>query len=630
MIGKNIIYQNRKRGAFMAYGYLSVFTRTAGEGLPVEGAKVYVRILPQGQEISDSSVSSTYYSYLLTTNSSGITEFIRVPTPDAKESYIKDNTKLPYSLADIYIESNGYYPMRFNSIQIFPSTQSIVPADLVPLTPDYNIDDSTNGTITYDVPPNILFNPGTNTFQDTDMLLPGNNARPFVLESVFIPENVTVHLGTPSSSARNVTVPFTDYIKNVASSEIFPTWPENSLIANIHAIVSLTLNRIYTEWYPSQGYNFDITNTTQFDQAFVPGRNIFENISRLVDEYFNIYAVREGDESPLFTQFCDGKTVSCEGLSQWGTVFLAEQGYTPLQIIQYYYGDDVRLEQTNDIRSSPSSYPGISLSIGDSGDNVLEIQKQLMRVRENYPAIPLIPTIDGRFGASTDAAVRAFQEIFDLPVDGIVGKATWYRLSYIYSAVIKLAEVSGEGIPSIFENTVPGVTISIGERSDYALLLQLLLNYISYFYPTVQGTARDGIFGENTLDALISFQRTFGLMQTGTVNENVWQALYAVYRYILTLIRSTEENQQYPGTELATGASSDAVRQIQTYLSAIADRYPTVPKITADGVFGPATERAVISFQRSFGLPVTGRINAATWERIVEVYNFIQNQSQLN
>ena len=629
-MGTNIIYQNRKRGAFMAYGYLSVFTRTAGEGLPVEGAKVYVRILPQGQEISDSSVSPTYYSYLLTTNSSGITEFIRVPTPDAKESYIKDNTKIPYSLADIYIESNGYYPMRFNSIQIFPSTQSIVPADLVPLTPDYNIDDSTNGTITYDVPPNILFNPGTNTSQDTDILLPGNNARPFVLESVFIPENVTVHLGTPSSSARNVTVPFTDYIKNVASSEIFPTWPENSLIANIHAIVSLTLNRIYTEWYPSQGYNFDITNTTQFDQAFVPGRNIFENISRLVDEYFNIYAVREGDESPLFTQFCDGKTVSCEGLSQWGTVFLAEQGYTPLQIIQYYYGDDVRLEQTNDIRSSPSSYPGTSLSIGDSGDNVLEIQKQLMRVRENYPAIPLIPTIDGRFGASTDTAVRAFQEIFDLPVDGIVGKATWYRLSYIYSAVIKLAEVSGEGIPSIFENTVPSVTISIGERSDYALLLQLLLNYISYFYPTVQGTARDGIFGENTLAALISFQRTFGLMQTGTVNENVWQALYAVYRYILTIIRSTEENQQYPGTELATGASSDAVRQIQTYLSAIAERYPTVPKITADGVFGPATERAVISFQRSFGLPATGRINAATWERIVEVYNFIQNQSQLN
>jgi peptidoglycan hydrolase-like protein with peptidoglycan-binding domain len=251
-----------------------------------------------------------------------------------------------------------------------------------------------------------------------------------------------------------------------------------------------------------------------------------------------------------------------------------------------------------------------------------------MRVRQNYPAIPLIPTIDGRFGASTDAAVRTFQEIFDLPVDGIVGKSTWYRLSYIYSAVIKLAEVSGEGIPSIFENIVPEVTISIGERSDYALLLQLLLNYISYFYPTVKGTARDGIFGQNTLSSLISFQETFGLSPTGIVNTNVWTALYAVYRYILRIVRQSEENQDYPGSELVIGSSSDSVRQIQTYLSVIADSYPTVSKITPDGVFGPATERAVISFQRSFGLPVNGKINAATWERIVEIYNFTRNQIQ--
>ncbi len=611
----------------MSYGYLSVFTRTANEGLPIEGAKVYVRVLPPGETASN-PVSASYYEYLLTTNPSGITEFIKIETPETEESYIRDNPVVPYSVADVYIEADGYYPMRINNVQIFSGTQSILPADLVPESPDYAVNQS--GTITYDVPPNVLFNPGstagTNSEYDGFSPSDGARARPFILESVFIPEYVTVHLGVPSSNARNVTVPFVDYVKNVASSEIYPTWPENSLIANIHAIVSLVLNRIYTEWYPSQGYDFDVTNTTQFDQAFVPGRNIFENISRLVDEYFNVYVVREGEESPLFTQFCDGKTVFCEGLSQWGTVALAERGYTPIQIIRYYYGDDVNLEETNDIRSSPASYPGTPLSIGSSGENVLEIQRQLMRIRQNYPAIPLIPTIDGRFGASTDAAVRAFQEIFDLEVDGIVGKATWYRISYIYSAVIKLAEVLGEGIPTIFENVIPEVTISIGEQGDYALLLQLLLNYISYFYPTVEGVVRDGIFGQDTLNSLLSFQRTFGLAETGVVNPNVWTALYMVYRYILRLIRDTEANQQYPGTELSRGDTGESVRLIQTYLAAISERYPSVPSLTPDGVFGGETERAVLSFQRAFGIPVTGRINAATWERIVEVYNFSQRQ----
>ncbi len=609
----------------MSYGYLSVFARTANEGLPIEGAKVYIAVsLPE--EVGKTYVSPSYYDYLLTTNSSGITQFIRIDTPETEESYIRDNPTVPYSTASVYIEADGFYPMRINSVQVFSGTQSILPAELVPETPDYT--SNTGGVITYDVPPNVLYNPGSNQSSTEQSFSPSDieRARPFILDSVFIPEYVTVHLGVPSSNAQNVTVPFTEYVKNVASSEIYPTWPENSLIANIHAIVSLILNRIYTEWYPSQGYDFDVTNTTQFDQAFVPGRNIFGNISRLVDEYFNVYVVREGEESPLFTQFCDGKTVFCEGLSQWGTVALAERGYTPIQIIRYYYGDDVNLAQTNDVRSSPVSYPGTPLRLGDSGENVLEIQRQLMRIRQNYPAIPLIPTIDGRFGASTDAAVRAFQEIFDLEVDGIVGKATWYRISYIYSAVIRLAEVLGEGIPTIFENIIPDVTISIGEQGDYALLLQLLLNYISYFYPTVEGVSRDGIFGQGTLNSLISFQRTFGLSQDGIVNNTDWTALYMVYRYILRLIRDTEANQQYPGTELSIGDTGEAVRLMQTYLSALSERYPSITTLSPDGVFGNATERAVLNFQRSFGLPVTGRIDAATWERIVEIYNFSQRQ----
>ena len=243
----------------------------------------------------------------------------------------------------------------------------------------------------------------------------------------FIPEQITVHLGTPSSNAPNVTVPFSDYVKNVASSEIYPTWDEDALRANILAIVSFALNRVYTEFYRSRGYDFDITNSTAFDQYFVNGRSFFDNVSRIVDELFNDYLRRPGFVEPLAAKFCNGTTVTCEGLSQWGSQNLAQQGYNANQIIRSYYGN-VETVVNAPIRGNTSSYPGTPLRVGSSGPNVVVIQTELNRISQNYPAIPKIPVVDGIFGPQTESAVRKFQEVFNLTPDGIVGKATWYAL----------------------------------------------------------------------------------------------------------------------------------------------------------------------------------------------------------
>ena len=599
----------------MSQGYLSVETRIADGGIPVEGARIY--IIPSGQ---GSEVSESFYRNYMITDSSGNTGFIRFDAPDPKITENINNTVVPYSLVDVYAVADGFFPTRVRNVQIYGDTQSVLPITLIPANGSFTGTDS--GVVIYDIPANQLMSADTH-----NMSGPNNEqTEPLIAEEIFIPEYVTVHLGTPASNARNVSVPFTEYIKNVASSEIYPTWPEESLRANVAAIISLTLNRFFTEWYRSQGYDFDITSTTSYDQSYVEGRNIFENISRIVDDTFNTYVTREGYINPLFTTFCDGRTVTCNGLSQWGTVSLAENGNNALQILRYYYGDDINLTSTDDIRSAQSSYPGTPLKLGDSGDDVVTIQQQLMRIRENYPAIPLIPTIDGIFGSSTDSAVRTFQEIFDLSVDGIVGKSTWYRISYVYSSVAKLAETIGEGVSEIFSEDIPNNTISLGDTGNYVLLLQSLLDYISVFYPSVPNIEKDGIFGQNTEDAVRQFQKTFGLTETGIVTPLVWNALYQVYLNIINSVTPVLPNQGFPGRDIRRGDSGENVKLMQTYLNAISSRYPSIPPVNADGIFGGDTENAVLAFQRAVRLNPTGIIDVSTWERIVELYNFNLNQ----
>jgi hypothetical protein len=260
----------------------------------------------------------------------------------------------------------------------------------------------------------------------------------------YVPQKITVHLGSPTSNAPNVTVPFVDYIKNVASSEIYPTWDESALRANILAIVSFALNRVYTEFYRSRGYDFEITNSTAFDQYFVNGRSYFENISRLVDDLFNDYLRRPNFVEPLAAKFCNGTTVTCDGLSQWGSQNLALQGYTSDQILRSYYGN-IETVLNAPIRGITSSYPGTPIRVGSNGPSVVVIQASLNRIAQNYPAIPKIPAVDGIFGSRTEASVIAFQRIFGLTPDGIVGPGTWYELVRLYTAVTDLAELRSQG-----------------------------------------------------------------------------------------------------------------------------------------------------------------------------------------
>ena len=344
----------------------------------------------------------------------------------------------------------------------------------------------------------------------------------------FIPEQITVHLGSPSSNAPNVTVPFSDYVKNVASSEIYPTWDESALRANILAIVSFALNRVYTEFYRSRGYDFDITNSTAFDQYFVNGRSFFDNISRIVDDLFNDYLRRPGFVEPLAAKFCNGTTVTCEGLSQWGSQNLAQQGYNSDQIIRSYYGD-VETVRNAPILGNTSSYPGTPLRIGSSGPNVVIVQTELNRISQNYPAIPKIPVVDGIYGSQTEAAVRKFQEVFNLTADGIVGKATWYALVRLYTAVTRLGELRSLGQQFYAINWSPPGGLQPGDTGEKVRLLQYMLSVLSEYIPGIPPVTIDGIYGSATRAAVLAAQRRFRLPETGTVGTQTWNEIYDQY-----------------------------------------------------------------------------------------------------
>ena len=369
----------------------------------------------------------------------------------------------------------------------------------------------------------------------------------------FVPQQITVHLGSPSSNAANVTVPFSNYVKNVASSEIYPTWDESALRANILAIVSFALNRVYTEFYRSRGYDFDITNNTAFDQAFVNGRGFFENISRLVDELFNDYLRRPGFVEPLAAKFCNGTTVTCEGLSQWGSQNLAQQGYTSDQILRSYYGN-VETVTNAPIRGIMSSYPGTPLRRGSSGPNVVVVQTSLNRIAQNYPAIPKIPAVDGIYGSRTEATVRAFQQIFGLTPDGVVGPATWYEIVRLYTGVNSLSELRSQGQQFYAINWSPPNGLDVGDTGEKVRLLQYMLSVLSSYIPGIPPLSVDGIYGQGTRAAVLAAQRRFRLPETGTVDAATWDEIYDQYSGIEnTTLRSGET---FPGANTNTGSSN--------------------------------------------------------------------------
>ena len=535
----------------MAIGYLTMQARTAHDALPLSG--VHVTVLDDEQN----------RIYELTTDESGETRKVPLETMDKSYSQNENLTGTPYVTYNVSAQAEGFESVYVADIPIFDGESASLPLVLVPMQGQ-----GRNG-----MPTEITVGAPAVSMEgerEPEGFFQGAESEQ-VLRQVAVPNPITVHLGTPDAAASNVQVSFPDYVKNVASSEIYPTWPESALRANIYAIITFALNRIYTEWYRAKGYSFDITNSTAYDQAFIYGRPIYDSISRIVDEIFNEYVRRQGQQAPYFTSFCNGTTTTCRGMSQWGTVTLADQGYTPIRILRYYYPDDVEIAQTNIITNMLASYPGTPLKAGSTGLDVQTIQTYLKRIRQNYPAIPAITDAVGSFGDSTRAAVTKFQSIFGLAADGIVGKSTWYKLSSLYTAVTRLAELSSEGTNLGIGTVPPAAVLRQGSRGQDVITLQYLLDVISEYYPDIPAVAQDGIFGAGTKQAVIAFQRRMGLAADGIVGPATWSALYRTYQGIGQNVPVPNPD---PAPDTGSGSFAYTVRSGDT-LWLLANRYGT-------------------------------------------------------
>ena len=449
-----------------------------------------------------------------------------------------------------------------------------------------------------------------------------------------IPERIVVHLGAPNDGGANVTESFPAYIKNVASSEIFPTWPEEAIKANVLAQISVALNRVFTEYYRARGYDFDITSSPAYDQTYVYGRDIYENISRIVDDIFDNYIRKSGNIEPLYAVFCDGVEVNCDGLKQWQSLKEAQEGLSYRQILENAYGSDIEIVENAPVQSINGSAPEITLSLGDSGRDVELIQIKLNRISRNYPGIPKIYRPDGFFDESTEDAVRKFQEVFDLEADGIVGKATWYKIAFIYNAVKNLASLNSEGLKLSEVNTIYEGELKLGDSSTGVSVIQYYLAYISLFVPTVLGVAVDGDFGKNTEAAVKSFQKTYGLPETGVVDGVTWRGIEGAYRSILQTVPYEYESGlilPFPGRILREGVEGNDVRALQEYLNFIANYYTEIPKVTADGIFGEATKRQVEAYSKLFSIPgQADRVNAVKWNSIISTYDDLYEGNLVN
>ena len=449
-----------------------------------------------------------------------------------------------------------------------------------------------------------------------------------------IPEKIVIHLGSPDSNAPNVTETFPDYIKNVASSEIYPTWPEEALRANILAQISVALNRVYTGFYRNQGKDFDITNSPAYDQTYVYQRDIYENISEIVDEIFNSYIRKNGNVEPLFAEFCDGIEVRCNGLYQWGSVDLAEGGANYLDILKSYYGNDIEIVSGAPVENLEFTPPAIPLKIGDSGSGVELMQIRLNRISKNYPGIPKIYPVDGFFDTGTEDAVKKFQEVFNLVPDGIIGAATWNSINYIYNAVKRLYSVNSEGLSLAEIDTAYENELKLGDSSKSVYALQYYLAYISLFYPTVSAPVTDGDFGQGTDEAVRSYQRTVGLGVNGIVDEITWDSIQNTYYEILSRFPYDFADGlilPYPGRVLRIGVDGNDVRALQEYLNYIARTYSDIPRISVDGVYGASTANAVNKFVEIFGLPDSkGRVTAQVWNAIISVYDDLYEGNTVN
>ena len=562
------------------------------------------------------TVSGNGFTVQRITDDEGNAADIPIEAPSCLLSLQEDNTVRPYAVVNLTAARAGFRTVRIEGVQIFAGQVTLAQPEMIPETEEDR--DVVNPPIV--IPEHSLFTGDGGSGPD-----PMENCVPRVLSRVIIPKNITVHLGKPAASARNVTVSFRDYIANVASSEVYPTWPEQALRANIHCQISLALNRIYTEWYPSKGYTFNITNSTSYDQYYVHGRTVFDVMVRITDDIFNTYLRKTGTVNPYYSEYCDGKSVTCPGLKQWGTVKLANQGRSALQILKYYYGSDIEIVRTSNIQSIPKSYPGSPLRQGDRGTAVFTLQRQLNRIAKDYPFLGLL-TVDGVFGSRMAATVRAFQKQFNLTADGVVGRQTWYKISYIYVSVKDLAELTSEGEVSsgtLSDGTWGGTTLRTGSTGSAVEQLQFWLNTLAQYDSSIPSVTVDGVFGSGTAAAVRAFQRKYGLTVDGVVGQSTWIELYDQFRSIQS---DNGTPNAYPGTALREGASGQNVRLVQFWLKIARTVYPSLSNVTVDGRFGSATAAAVRRFQRYFGLTADGVVGRTTWQKLYEVYNDIANR----
>ena len=583
-------------------GTLRIQTFAARQSAPMEGVTV--------------AVQGDGFTLHCITDATGSVADIPVEAPACTLSLDEDNTIRPYAVVSLTATKPGYRTVRIEGIQIFAGQITLAQPAMIPVTEEGK--DIPDAPIV--IPPHPLFaGSGGSGAQ------PVENCVPRVLDKVIIPKNITVHLGKPAASARNVTVSFRDYIANVASSEVYPTWPEQALRANIHCQISLALNRIYTEWYPSKGYTFNITNSTSYDQYYVHGRTVFDVMVRITDDIFNTYLRKRGTVNPYYSEYCDGKSVTCPGLKQWGTVTLANQGRTALQILRYYYGSDIEIVRTSNIQSIPQSYPGSPLRQGDSGTAVFTLQRQLNRITKDYPFLGKL-TVDGVFGAKMTATVKAFQKQFNLTADGVVGRQTWYKISYIYVSVKDLAELTSEGEVSsgtLSDGTWGGTVLRTGSTGSAVEQLQFWLNTLAQYESSIPSLTVDGVYGTGTANAVRAFQRKYGLTVDGVVGRATWTEVYDQFRSIQS---DNGTPNAYPGTALREGASGQNVRLVQFWLKIARTVYSSLSNVTVDGKFGSATTAAVRRFQTYFGLTSDGVVGRTTWNKLYEVYNDIANK----
>lgn len=402
-------------------GILMVFVTSAEDYLPIANATVTLSFTGDPDSLL----------YSLTTDSSGQTPAVSLPVPPLDYSLSPESEGQPYSEITVTVRAEGYEPETISGSELLPGSLSVQPVHL------RRQSDAEPETIV--IPPHTLFGDYPPKIPEEE-IKPMEETGEIVLSRVVIPEYIIVHDGPPGDSgAKNYWVRYKDYIKNVACSEIYSTWPESTIYANILAIQSFTLNRVYTEWYRNKGYSFTITSSTAYDHKWIHGRNIYENISRLVDNVFANYLSRPGVRQPIFTSYCDGDKVNCKGLSQWGSMYLGNEGYSAIEILRYYYGNDLFINSADLISGVPSSYPGYDLQVGSSGEKVRQLQNQLARISKNFPAIP-VPAADGIYGPKTEKSVKTFQQVFGLPATGITDYATWYKISEVYVGVTRVSE----------------------------------------------------------------------------------------------------------------------------------------------------------------------------------------------